>query len=184
MKKLLIMLLLPVCLYGQAISKKVPDSKNLHTNDDWKTLNQSNYSIQYPPTWELNQSGPKGVSFIIFSPLESGQDKFRENVNLLIQDMTGKNIDLNKYTEISEGQIKEMATNPNLIESIRIKTESGEYHKLIYSADYGVLHLEFEQYYWVINDKAYALTFTSEQNQFGNFRERGEKILNSFKLKK
>jgi hypothetical protein len=184
MKKLLTMLLLPVCIYGQTISKKGSDTKNSQIISDWKTLNQSNYSIQYPATWELNQSGQMGTSFILFSPLESEQDKFKENVNLLIQDLRGKNIDLNKYTEISEGQIKTMATNSNLIESKRLKTESGEYHKIIYSADQGIFHLKFEQYYWVTNDKAYVLTFTSEQNRFDSFKETGEKILNSFKLKK
>lgn len=38
MKKLLTMLLLPVCIYGQTISKKSSDPKNSQTNGDWKTL--------------------------------------------------------------------------------------------------------------------------------------------------
>ncbi|MBK7681894.1 MAG: hypothetical protein IPJ26_05200 [Bacteroidetes bacterium] len=38
-----------------------------------------------------------GTSFIIFSPLENDEDKFKENVNLLMQDLTGQNIDLDKY---------------------------------------------------------------------------------------
>jgi hypothetical protein len=178
------MLLLPVCIYGQTISKEDSDTKNSQTNGEWKTLTESNYSVQYPPAWELDQSRQMGTSFFLFSPLESEQDKFKENVNLLIQDLTGKNINLDKYTEISEGQIKTLATNSNLIESKRIKTEPDEYHKIIYSADQGIFHLKFEQYYWVIHDKAYVLTFTSEQNKFDSFRETGEKILNSFKLKK
>lgn len=151
---------------------------------DWKTLDQSNYSIQYPSNWELNQSGQMNTSFVLFSPLESDNDKFKENVNLLIQDLTGYNIDLNKYTEISEGQIKTMVTNSSLIESKRIKNGKDEFHKIIYSGDQGIFHLQFEQYYWVVNDKAFILTFTSEKDKFENFKEIGEKILNSFKQKK
>ncbi|MBC7861746.1 MAG: hypothetical protein IAF38_02155 [Bacteroidia bacterium] len=150
--------------------------------NDWKTLAKANYSIQYPSAWELNESGQGGSSFILFSALEPGQDKFRENVNLLIQDLTGQNIDINKYTEISESQIKTKATNGKLIESKRIKTGK-EYHKIIYTADQGTLHLKFEMYYWVIANKAYLLTFTSEQTKFESFKATGEKILNSFKLK-
>ncbi|HWY11050.1 MAG TPA: PsbP-related protein [Bacteroidia bacterium] len=165
------LLFLPIVVCGQT------------ANNDWKTLDKPNYSIQYPATWELNQSGQMGTSFILFSVLESAQDKFRENITLLIQDLTGKNIDLNKFTEISESQIKTLATNAHLIESKRIKKDT-EYHKIIYTADQGIFHLEFEQYYWVINDKAYILTFTSEHTKFENFKVTGEKILNSFKLKK
>jgi hypothetical protein len=172
------MVLLPVCVFGQTI-----DKKSSQTNGDWKTLKESNYSIQYPATWELNQSGQMGTSFIVFSPLQSEQDNFKENVNLIIQDLTGKNIDLNNYTEISEGQIKTLATNSTLIESKRIKLGSGEYHKIIYTADQGIFHLKFEQYYWVTNDKAHVLTFTSEQSMFDSFKETGERILNSFMLK-
>jgi hypothetical protein len=40
--------------------------------------------------------------------------------------------------------------------------------------------LKFEQYYWVINEKAFVLTLTCEEDQFKNYKEVGEKILNSF----
>lgn len=47
-----------------------------------------------------------GTSLIILSPLESEKDTFRENVNLLIQDLTGLDIGLDQYTKISEDQMK------------------------------------------------------------------------------
>jgi len=180
-KILLSFLLLSFMSFGQTTAK---DSENNTITNGWKTFDHSDYSINYPSTWELNQSGLMGSSFILFSPLESEKDKFKENVNLLVQDLTGYNLDLNKYTEISEGQIKTMVSNSTLIESKRIKDGKREYHKIIYSGDQGIFHLKFEQYYWVINEKAFVLTFTSEQNKFFDMVEIGEKILNSFILKK
>lgn len=50
----------------------------------WKTLNEKGYTIQYPNDWELNKSGQMGTSFIILSRLSSKNDKFCENVNLII----------------------------------------------------------------------------------------------------
>ena len=152
--------------------------------DGWKTLSEANYSMQYPSTWELNQSGQMGTSLILFSPLENNEDQFRENVNLIIQDLTGQSIDLDKYSEISEEQVKTMITNSTLIESKRIKEGNDEYHRLIYTGDQGILRLTYEQYYWVENDKAYVLTLTCEQNKFSDFKDLGENILNSFSLKK
>jgi hypothetical protein len=150
---------------------------------NWKTLEEKNYSIQYPADWELNQSGQMGTTFFLFSPLSSDQDKFRENINLLIQDLSGHNINLDKYTEISEGQVKTMITNSTLIESKRVKNGSEEFHRIIYTGDQGIFHLKFEQFYWIKNDKAYVLTFTCEQDKFSDFKEVGEAILNSFILK-
>ena len=164
---------------GQTSINPAPEN----SRSEWKTLVQSNYSIEYPSTWELNKGGQMGTSFILFSPLDSEKDTFKENVNLMVQDLGKENIDLNRYTEISEGQIKTLLTNSDLIESKRIKKSDGEFHKIIYTGDQGVFHLKFEQYYWVIDSKAYVLTFTSEEEKFATYSETGEKILNSFSIK-
>jgi len=142
---------------------------------------KANFSIHYPATWKLDTSGKMGTSFALFSPSESEQDKFSENVNLISQDLKGHDLDLNKYVEISEGQIKTMISNSNVVESKRIKKGSSEFHKMIYTGDQGAFHLQFEQYVWVMNDRAYILTFTMEQ---GNSTQAiGESVLNSFVLK-
>jgi len=148
----------------------------------WKVLNETNYSIQYPDNWDLNKSGQMGSSFFIFSRLTSPQDKFRENVNLIIQSLQGQKINLDKYVEISEGQIKTIITNGNLIESKRLNLNGHEFQKVIYTGDQGIYKLKFEQYYWVLNGQAYILTLTCEKNQFDTYKLTGEKILNSFRL--
>ncbi|NTV45153.1 MAG: hypothetical protein HGB11_01190 [Chlorobiales bacterium] len=172
---------------GFAQTTKTDDSVlsgKVSAGGEWNTLEQEGYSIRYPSSWELNQSGLMGTTFFLFSPFESADDLFRENVNLMIQDLTGLNMDLNQYTEISEGQVKTLITNGVIIESKRIKIESGEYHKIIYTGDQGIYNLEYEQYYWIIGNKAYVLTFTGEQQKYAQYKETGEQILNSFVLKK
>ena len=164
---------------GQTSLNPAPEN----SRSEWKTLVQSNYSIEYPSTWELNKGGQMGTSFILFSPLDSEKDTFKENVNLMVQDLGKEKIDLNRYTENSEGQIKTLLTNSDLIESKRIKKSNAEFHKLIYTGDQGVFHLKFEQYYWVIDSKAYVLTFTCEKEKFAAYSETAKKILNSFNIK-
>jgi hypothetical protein len=174
--------LLLFTFFGCAQTKETNNSATL-TKLNWKTLDENDYSIQYPADWELNQGGVMGTSFILFSPLETSQDKFRENVNLLIQDLSGHNLDLNKYVELSERQVKTLITNSTLIESKRVKTDSDEYHQIIYTGDQGMFKLKYEQYCWVQNDKVYLLTLTCEHDKFFLFKEVGEAILNSFTLK-
>lgn len=169
---------------GQTTVTDTLENTSQHTSSEWKTVNESEYSINYPSAWHLDQSKQYGTSFILFSPLESDGDKFKENINLIIQDLGKSNIDLDKYAEISEEQVKTLTTNLNFMESKRVKNDNDEYHKVIYSADQGVFHLQFEQYLWVKNNKAFVLTFTSELDKFADFVEVGEKILNSFVPKK
>lgn len=163
---------------GQTVQKNAEKE----IENGWKALNESSYSIQYPEKWDLDKSGKMGISLLLLSKQSSPQDQFRENVNLLIQDLQGQNINLDKYVEISEGQIKTMITNGNLIESKRLRENGSEYQKVIYTGDQGVYKLKFEQYYWIKNGKAYVLTLTCELDQFETYKMFGEKILNSFRL--
>ena len=168
---------------AQTASNQKPETVTVSTINEWKTLDHPNYVIQYPQNWEFNNSGLMGTSFVFFSALESPDDKFKENVNLLIQDLPDKSIDLDKYTDISEKQIKIMITNSGIIESKRIKKGNAEYQRIIYTGDQGSFHLKFEQYYFISNNKAYVLTLTTEEDKFESFKETGENVLNSFRLK-
>ena len=152
------------------------------TDKNIKTLNENGYSVQYPDSWDLDKSGKMGTSFILFSKPSSSQDQFRENVNLIVQDLSGQSINLDKYVEISEGQIKTMITNGNIISSKRIKSSGVEFQDVIFTGRQGIYDLKFEQYYWISKQKAYVLTLTCEINEFEYYKMTGQKILNSFKL--
>ncbi|MEM7163677.1 MAG: hypothetical protein AAF487_14710 [Bacteroidota bacterium] len=151
--------------------------------EQWKKLDDSNYSIEYPESWELNQSQQMGTRFILLSPLQNQEDKFQENINLIIQDLSGLEIDLDKYVEISEGQFMSLMNKAVILESDRMRAREREFHKIIYSGDQGQFKLKFEQYYWIIDEQAYVLTFTCESETFEEYRDKGEKILDSFRFK-
>lgn len=157
--------------------------KNNYSKSDWKIFEQPFFSVKYPKDWELNTSGQMRTSFILFAPLESNNDLFKENINLIVQDLTGHKIDLNKFTEVSESQIKTVIPHSSLIESKRIKNGNEEYHKLIYTGDQGTFHLKYEQYYWIVNQRSYILTFTTELSKYELYKAKGEKILQSFVIK-
>lgn len=175
----ILILLINITACVQTEEKKI----QTETLDGWKSFTNDNYLINYPDNWELNKSGQMGTSFILFSPLSSEQDQFKENINLLIQDLSEHNLDLNKYVEISETQIKTLVTDGEIIENERITSKNFNHHKVIYTGRQGILNLKFEQYYWVIEGNAYVLTFTCEESQFEDYQETGEKILNSFNIK-
>ena len=171
---LLLFLALGSFVYGQ--SEPVVAS-------EWKTLDEEGFTISYPADWELDQSGSMGVSFFLFSPLSDSSDDFRENINLLIQDLTGYELDLDQYTELSVEQVKTMMTDGEILLSEKLGEEGSEYQRIIYTGIQGNYDLKFEQFYWVIGKQAYVLTLTCKRSEFDQYQATGEKILRSFILK-
>src|SRR5690349_10739249 len=118
-----------------------PTKSNI-TPKNWKAIDDARYSIQYPDTFDLDQSGQMGMLFIVLSKQTSEQDLFRENVNLIQQDLGGQGINLDEFVKISEEQIKTLITNGNIVSSQRVKSKSSEYHQVIFSGDQGQYHLK------------------------------------------
>ncbi len=163
-------------------------SNNNPTLDDslglTEILIQSNYSIQYPNSWDLDTSKQMGSSFALYSKLTSTNDQFRENINLIIQKNLEDTLDLDTYIDLSEKQVSKLISKFRMIESQRMKNNDLEFHKFLYKGKYGTLKLKFEQYIWLIDKQAYVLTLTCETNEFENYQKVGEKILDSFKIEK
>jgi len=184
MKKLLLLLLIfsPLfCFSQQTVVKK---SKTIvSTNINWWKFEKENYSILHPQDWVIDTSGTMGSSFILFAPVENEADKFKENLNLLVQDLKGNSIDMNQYVSLSENQIKSMIKNSSILESKAVKNDSVQYHKISFTGEQGTYKLRFEQHYYLHNSKSYVLTFTYEQSKAEEYRRMGELMLSSFRLK-
>ena len=146
---------------------------------EFENLDDPAYSISYPATWELNQSGQMGMSFGLFSPLKFDGDTFRENVNLIIQNIASHNLDLTGFVNLSENQIRTMIQDGEILMSEKI----GEYHKIVYQGTMGQFKLKFWQQYWVKDGNAYILTFTAEQTEYDSYQEVARQMMDSFKVK-
>ncbi len=182
MKQLKLLTLTVLMIWSSSCNQTTVKNESTEVPEGWILLHEKGYSLQYPQDWTLDQSRQSGTSFIVLSQPSSPDDQFRENVNLLIQDLNGLNMDLDNYTEISLDQVKMMLTNGNIIESVRRKGNGVEFQKVVYSGDQGVFKIYCEQYYRVKDKKAYVLTLTCETDQLDSYKEIGEQILNSFKF--
>ena len=151
---------------------------------DWNTHNSKEYSIQYPKDWSLDQTGAMGTNFVLFAPLSTTQDPFKENINLITQNLAGQEIDLQEYTDASEVQIKKALTKCKIVSSELQSLNGIEYSKLIYTGTQGAFDLQYEQFYWIKNEMAYIVTFTTEQRDFSKRQLLGEKIMKTFTIKK
>lgn len=164
---------------AKATSAKAPGTET--QNGTTKTYTTSAYSVHYPADWTLSLEGSNDVEFQLFSPLDSSDDTFRENVNLLVQDLRGQPVKtLDQYVGISESQIVAMLTDSEIQSSERLRRNGREFHKVEFSARQGKFLLKHVQYYFLDHTTVYALTFTSLADEFEANREKGLKILDSF----
>lgn len=147
-----------------------------------KTFSRDRYEIQYPKNWRLDTSKSYGTEFLLLSSLENQIDSFRENINLVIQDLSKKNIDLKEYKDISEKQINDLGENSMIIESLIIKKGSTEYLRMNYLMSQAKLRFEVISLCYIVNNKAYLITFITEVRKSKEYKEVAEKILSSFKV--
>lgn len=170
MKKITILLFTIVSLnaYGQTT--------------DWKTYAKDNYSIQYPPAYDMEEY-QQGAVFMLIFPIDSANPTFNRNVNLIVQDLKGADTGLDKYNETSIRQIKQYLPDDTILSDKKEKDNMGDCWHIIYMGDLHDDHLQFEQYYRIINEKAYVLTLTMLTTQLDKGRQTGEQIMSTFKIK-
>lgn len=163
------------------ISQILFSQNTLHEN--WKCINDSNYSIYYPDSIELDMSPMMQSSFALFFPVDK-TDLFRTNINLLIQDLKGSHIEnLEQFAKISEKQIITLVTQGTILESKLTNINNINFYKLVFTGIQNQYFLKWAQYYAIQNHKAYILTFTSTINQFSYYEDIQNQIVSTFKIK-
>ena len=147
-----------------------------------KTFTNDNYSLEYPATWTLDTSKTWGADLMLFAPKDDDQDKFSENVNVLIQDLAGMGIGLEQYKEITDQQIATLATDGRIIESSILKKGNKEMYRIVYTMTQGDFNLKITSHCFIQNERAFLVTFTTEVEKYENYKLAGEDILGSFAL--
>jgi len=145
---------------------------------EWKKIDEPAYEMSYPADWELDTSGGMGTTFYLYSPVLNEEDTFRENINLIIQDVSSYDIGLADYTKITLEQIKTLITDGKVLTNSTQSRNEKDYQRLIYNGKQGVFDLTFAQYFWVFEDEAYVLksNYFSAQIDLHVLEEEKEKV--------
>lgn len=143
-------------------------------------LIKDNYKLKYPNSWKLDTTKEIGPELFIFSPLENQADLFSENVNVIVQDLSGQNIDLAKYKQITDQQVMNLAPDGKIFKSLILKKDKQDLYKITYAMTQNKLRLKITSICFIKNNKAYLITFSSEFDKYDTCKKVGEQILNSF----
>jgi hypothetical protein len=149
---------------------------------EYKDLVGNRYRIQYPSSWQIDISRKMGADLLLFSPLEGGSDTFRDNVNVIIQDLTGRNMDLAKYKVFTDDQLKRISRSIEIYESVLDDNGDNQFYYVSYAMTQGQYRLRIMTKCFIANNKAYLATFTCELNKFEQYSAVASDVLKSFKL--
>jgi len=142
---------------------------------EWQVFEGEAFSVRYPQEWEIRED-LDGVVFCLLSAPVSSSDSFRENVNLVIEELTME-VSLDKYAALSLRGIK---GKYKVADEKKYIVDGQEYYHLILKEKD---NLCLEQNYFIKGKKAYILTFIYDPQELKEIRTEGDKILKSFRFK-
>lgn len=152
---------------------------------NWLTYidNEKKYRISYPDTWEKKLDN--GMA-IFLSKKESKEDLFRENVNVMVQDLSAQPMTLEQYTNLTKEQIIKGAGS-SAIQTVKDITLADQKAKeMIFIIPKNPLgsqiDLKIRQVWLIKNNKAFLITFTAEKNKYEKYLLEVTQTINTFKL--
>lgn len=139
---------------------------------------EKGFSITFPKNWETKE-GIAGAVVASLSPRESDSDNFRENVNIVIEDLP-KDLTSEEYYQAGIVNLRKV---PDFKEDQKgkITIDGKEAVWLIASHKSSNVSAKMIQYYVVKGKKAYVITGTALADSFGKYKPQFDQIAQSFK---
>jgi len=152
--------------------------------DDFNVYENSQYGIKikYPKTWERqdleNPITAEVVTFI--SPKQSDTDNFQEKVTISVDKFSGRLDDLQKS---SIQEINNTVSGAKILDKSVTTLANKEASQLVFTGKNGQDILKNMQVVTLKGDKAYTITYTAKIDDYDQFVETADKMINSLEIK-
>jgi len=144
------------------------------------TYTDINYKIKYLSNWEKNEEIEGIIGFV--SPQEGSSDKFSENFNIIVGDLSAQPMTLSEYTELTITEVEEAVEGFNIIGSEATVLSGNEAHKIIFTGRMPPYSLKWLQIWTIKEDKVYLLTYTAEPDEFDKYLGDIQIMIDSFEI--
>lgn len=164
----------------EAESRAERKTEKKSENGDTFTYHGDDFSITFPNTWtDVSSAMASAIGAdAVFAHYGTASNGYAENMNVIVQDLGGYNMDLDKYTELSKAQYEAM--DGYEIIGINDGTINGtEIRKVEVDAAQNGIKCYCMQVFAVENEKAYIFTFSSDYEDKDSLMGEVELIFNS-----
>lgn len=146
------------------------------------TDTQSGFSMKYPASWKVEEN-QLGTTVAFYSKQEGELDFFKENVNVVVQDLSPDLMDMQKYTDVILAQMESVFGNQiNIVESKKTFFADQQSYKFVFEGTDPNLSLKYHIIWTIKGSKAYQLTFTSLVTTYEKYFPKFEAMSSSFKI--
>ncbi|WP_440881469.1 PsbP-related protein [Tenacibaculum sp. C7A-26P2] len=151
---------------------------------DYKST-QDGFSFSYDDSWEKKIIRSRSV-FLTKGDEKDGTN-FRNNLNVIVQDLSQNLMSLEDYHNLTLQQMQQ-ALGENTVTSDKDVTIGGVNAKeLIYTIPKDIskgnfLELKLKQVYLIKNSKAYLITYTAKSKDFAKYLKSANFFFTTFKL--
>ena len=144
-------------------------------------VNQPNgIQMAYPVDWSVKEN-INGATVIFYSPLENELDFFKENINLVIQDISKHPMTLEEYSKIAVDQMKLVFEKNMKIEELSDTTLDGlRAKKLVFIGKGPQADLKYMSVWAIDGTTVYQLTYLAIASQYNQYLLKIKYMLSTF----
>src|SRR6266568_3893191 len=140
-------------------------------------VNSSNrFSLNPPSGWTVDSSGVYGTAVVFYGPTDTG---FRVNMNVIVESTS---LTLNAYVSASKSQLSASLTNYNLVSEGPTTIGGIDAYELVGTFTQGSFNIKNKQDFLVQNQKAYVITSTALQSNYGTYQPVFDESVQTFTL--
>lgn len=189
MRKILIVLLSLILIIGctpeEYPVKKSPEisiQSDFELPNDFLTYNNYGVKIGYPNHWTKTDNPYEKVIVFFSSPLESSTDKFSENINIVIEDVSFYYSNLDEYKDYTIKNMPKFVKNFKLISSSRVAINELPASEMVFSSRQEGIDLKQLQITTIKDNKAYILTYSAESDNYAQYLDEVNNMINSLEI--
>ncbi|OGX37028.1 MAG: hypothetical protein A3D87_01215 [Omnitrophica WOR_2 bacterium RIFCSPHIGHO2_02_FULL_50_17] len=141
------------------------------------------FSLKYPAAWAYAEN-QGGAAAIFYAPAENELDIFKENVNIVIQDISKNPMGLEEYTKTAIRQMQ-LVFEQNLVilESEPTLIDGRAAHRFVFLGKGPEAELRFMCLWTLVDMTAYQITYTAIDAKYDKYIDQVKSLVRSFKIK-
>ncbi len=136
---------------------------------------------KYPSDWMLKE-GLHGSVVLFFAPVHPAGVHFRENVNIMREDLTYQPLTLDQYQDSTIRSVQQLFSNVKVQEMSIITFAQNPGRRLMYTGNKDQFSMKFLQVWTINDDRVFILSYVAEEVKYAVFLPQVERMIESFEI--
>jgi len=157
------------------------NDKDCRTIDNQKPKGPD-YTMDIPLNWDIKRN-IMGCDKFALTPLDDTSDNFRENINVVIENLPPE-INLDAFYEANKHSMKQMQKSFRLISVEHLAINNEKFIKMTYKMNMGSQTMKNNVFFTIKNGSGYSITASMLEGSYNQYHESLDQIIRTFQFKK